>query len=438
MADLLVLYNPYYQKNVIETHLEVLKNKGQVAFGKVRSKLKDTLKNQNSLNQNSTFTQNQSPLNESKFTQNQHSLNKSEFTQNQPNEIKFTQNHNLTQATNTDSTAFTANENSNKFTNTELDLPRLQSLLNAQNSGFLQLFLTDYASLYVAKVVDIVSNADESIVPSYYKDKNLNVECFFIINDLREIVRNDFACVRDKYLANFTTSDYENHTYALYGNSYVYPLIVEQKQEMCYFESNERHFLQLFKSEDFLRQKQTLIDYAFGEGYFYAMHPDSFDNVIYAELEFHANKHDRLYDFSGVILRYAKCFETECHLLACKLVRVLASKDGAVLRLKFGVGNKVQELSQLPNDKAMLGAYGHIFDKLLKRHIERHLSDEFKAFCKKFIKQIAYMQGVRNPVAHCEFARLERASELRTRLIGVGMPSQLIELIKARVNLLKE
>ena len=123
MADLLVLYNPYYQKNVIETHLEVLKNKGQVAFGKVRSKLKDTLKNQNSLNQNSTFTQNQSLLNEAKITQNQHSLNKSEIKQNQPNEIKFTQNHNLTQATNTDSTAFTANENSNKFTNTELDLP---------------------------------------------------------------------------------------------------------------------------------------------------------------------------------------------------------------------------------------------------------------------------------------------------------------------------
>ena len=41
MRDLLILYNPYYQSDVIKAHLEVLKAQGQVAFGKVRSKLKD-------------------------------------------------------------------------------------------------------------------------------------------------------------------------------------------------------------------------------------------------------------------------------------------------------------------------------------------------------------------------------------------------------------
>ena len=46
MTNLLILYNPYYQDTVIESHLEVLKQKGKVAFGKVRSKLKDTLGSQ--------------------------------------------------------------------------------------------------------------------------------------------------------------------------------------------------------------------------------------------------------------------------------------------------------------------------------------------------------------------------------------------------------
>ena len=41
MKNLLILYNPYYQANVIESHLEVLKSQGAVAFGKIRSKLKD-------------------------------------------------------------------------------------------------------------------------------------------------------------------------------------------------------------------------------------------------------------------------------------------------------------------------------------------------------------------------------------------------------------
>lgn len=36
-----ILYNPYYQKNVIKEHLEILLEKGEVAVGKLKSKLKD-------------------------------------------------------------------------------------------------------------------------------------------------------------------------------------------------------------------------------------------------------------------------------------------------------------------------------------------------------------------------------------------------------------
>ncbi len=41
MKNLLALYNPYYNKNTIEQHLELLKENGVVAFGKVRSELRD-------------------------------------------------------------------------------------------------------------------------------------------------------------------------------------------------------------------------------------------------------------------------------------------------------------------------------------------------------------------------------------------------------------
>jgi len=41
MKNILILYNPYYEENVIEQHLEILKDKGSVAFGKVKSKLRD-------------------------------------------------------------------------------------------------------------------------------------------------------------------------------------------------------------------------------------------------------------------------------------------------------------------------------------------------------------------------------------------------------------
>ncbi len=46
MRYLLILYNPYYQKDVIDQHLSVLLDQessqsAQVVFGKIRSKLRD-------------------------------------------------------------------------------------------------------------------------------------------------------------------------------------------------------------------------------------------------------------------------------------------------------------------------------------------------------------------------------------------------------------
>lgn len=430
MKDLLILYNPYYQSDVIKAHLEVLKAQGQVAFGKVRSKLKDKF----GANLGAQNAKTAPALTHQNDAQTNANLQENLSTQN-----TISQGNSNTQTTpefsNANSNLQTTDENSQRQSNS---LQALQALLDSLNSGFLQLFLTDYASLYVAKVVAISPTAPDELVPSYYAQKKLSVEGYFFINDLREIVRDDFVCVRDKYLANFTTPEFENHTYALYGNSYAYPLVVEQKAEVCYFEGTERHFLQLFKSAEFLRQKQALIDYTFGERYLYAMHPDSFDNLIYAELEFHACKDDKLFDFSPIVLRYAKCFEQECYLLVKKLVSVLAQKDGSVLTLAFMQANKNIEVKSLLENKAMLGAYAHIIDNLLKNHIKKHLSEDFANFCKKFVKQIAFIQRVRNPAAHTELTTFAQANEVRSRLVGVAMPSQLLTMIKARLELLKE
>ncbi|GAA7675395.1 hypothetical protein HpMMM65_11240 [Helicobacter pylori] len=157
MNHLLILYNPYYQQDVIHQHLSVLQEKSQVGFGKIRSKLNDQEK-QDSL------------------------------------------------------------EEIYKATNEE---------------NFLQLFLTDYANLFVAKVIKVSKDIDEGLIPSYYKEKNLEVEDFFVISDLRELVREDFSLLRDQFLANFIAPN--NHTYAIYGNNYVYPLAGEIKKRAFLF-----------------------------------------------------------------------------------------------------------------------------------------------------------------------------------------------------------
>ena len=127
MKNLIILYNPYYEKDVIEQHLKVLIENQKVAFGKVRSKLKNI-------------------------------------------------EHNF-----------------------QDDLENIYK--SVDESNYLQLFLTDYSSIYVAKVVKITNEDLYDLAPSYYKEKNLEVETWFLIEDICEIVRNDFKKTRDEILA---------------------------------------------------------------------------------------------------------------------------------------------------------------------------------------------------------------------------------------------
>ena len=214
MQNILILYNPYYQKDVIQKHLQVLKECGAVAFGKVQSKFRDM----------------QNPS---------------------QNELE-------------------------------------QIYQNVSENDFLQLFLSDYSSLYVAKVVRVIngnlnqnnhaglSKIDNSnlgelnsptnldanlakIAPKYYAQNNLNVEKWFIVSDLRELARDDFSVVRDNFLSDFKVLAYGGHTFAIYGNAYVYPLIVHQKSSRNYFENQMKFYPDIYKSDDFLAIKMPLL-----------------------------------------------------------------------------------------------------------------------------------------------------------------------------------
>mgnify|MGYP003392820997 len=111
MKNLLILFNPYYQSDVIQQHLKVLIENEKVAFGKIRSKLK---------------------IND----------------------------------------------------NFETELETIYAHTNSEN--YLQLFLTDYSNLFVAKVEKITKvEIEKELIPPYYEEKNLdikNLEIIWILN----------------------------------------------------------------------------------------------------------------------------------------------------------------------------------------------------------------------------------------------------------------
>ena len=328
MNHLLILYNPYYQQDVIQQHLSVLQEKSQVGFGKIRSKLNDQEKHDS-----------------------------------------------------------------------------LEEIYKATNEkNFLQLFLTDYANLFAAKVIKVSKEIDESLIPSYYKEKNLEVEDFFIISDLR-----------DQFLANFIAPN--NHTYAIYGNNYVYPLPVKLKEERSYFLGDEKHYLSVYKSKEYLTMQENFMRFVFGKRLFYLLHPDSINNIIHAELELLQSENDLLNDFASIIVKYSKTLEYEIYTFAKQVLLKACENDPSLYDLAYKVQGKSFTLKDFFTQKPNLGSV-----KFLLRHekVQYHLEENLNRFINyPFSKSLSLIQEIRNEAVHKKAPGLHEVEKLRNEILGI-------------------
>ncbi|WQY79013.1 ATP-binding protein [Helicobacter pylori] len=325
MNHLLILYNPYYQQDVIQQHLSVLQEKSQVGFGKIRSKLNDQEKQDS-----------------------------------------------------------------------------LEEIYKATNEkNFLQLFLTDYANLFAAKVIKVSKEIDDSLIPSYYKEKNLEVE--------------DFSLLRDQFLANFIAPN--NHTYAIYGNNYVYPLPVKLKEERSYFLGDEKHYLSVYKSKEYLTMQENFMRFVFGKRLFYLLHPDSINNIIHAELELLQSENDFLNDFTSIIVKYSKTLEYEIYSFAKKVLLKACENDPSLYDLAYKVQGRTLILKDFFAKKPNLGSV-----KFLLKHekVQCHLEENLKRFINyPFSKSLNLIQNIRNKAVHTKAPGLNEVEKLRNEILGI-------------------
>jgi hypothetical protein len=365
MQNLLILFNPYYQSDVIEQHLKLLIQNEQVAFGKIRSKLKN-------------------------------------------------EEHNF-----------------------DDKLQEIYKTIDEDN--YLQLFLTDYSSIYVAKVEKVSKEDFSNIAPKYYKEKSLDVEQWFIISDMREISRDNFEVVRDDILSNFTVPNFGNHSYAIYGNSYIYPLIVDMKEKIDYFKYDDesfRYYPNMFKSQKYLDIKQNLSKYTFGNIYTNHMHPNSMDNIISAEIEYDENINDPIYDFSTVVIKYAKTMEQEIYLFAKALFKHLMDKNPKLSNIPYSIQSKNYILEDILIYKPNLGTYKFLVkNKQIQATVDTFMEHNQKYFIsKKFVYYINFLQEIRNETVHGSSPSPKDTKELRSKIIGIASESMLIDLVKNRLE----
>ena len=302
--------------------------------------------------------------------------------------------------------------------------------------------MTDYSSVYVAKVVEVISDDCLGLAPAYYSEKKLDVENWFIISDIRRIVHNDFEHVRDHILGNFTTPNFGDHHYAIYGNKYVYPLVVEMDKTVDYFETENddfKFFTEIYKSEKSLEMKKNLIDYRFGEDVFYALHPNTQDAIISAEIEYEENKNDPLYDFTSVVIKFSKAFEKEIYLFMRELFLLLIKQDKYLRDIEYSVQGRDFRLSDHKNYKPNIGTNNYLIKNYdIKNAINKHVGN---ATLRHFIfvsipKSIQGIQSIRNESVHGESASLAEAVKVRKSLVGIGENGVLSDLIIHKKTLL--
>lgn len=408
---LLILYNPYYESSVIQSHLAILKAQGSVAFGKVKSKMR-------------------APEASTKCTQTP------QESQDTPAQAEPSAPAQILEPP---STTFANESWAQLIEHTSRDNP-------------IQLFLSDYANLYVCKVTSIAKEQPAKS-PAYYEQKQLDVELWFLITDMRELVREDFTSVRDNFLANFITL-HNNRTFAIYGNDYTYPLFITLKSKHYYFEQDDPHYHNMFKTPEQIQIRQHLIDYTFGSKLANALLPDSMESLINAEIEYLANRENPLYDCTGIVLLYAKSMEQEIIRFYRALFGILveyestlADVESPLAEITYSVHeieSSVQEwLEGRAKSTPALGTTKHLrkcaqqvleqwkYDKAYKldSSLSKHDISYFAGI--KLGSFINTLQAIRNPAAHASSPSLTQASTLRERILGIGQESVLITLLLA-------
>ncbi len=369
MTNLVILYNPYYNQEVIEDHIRILNQdtsitEAKVAFGKVRSSRRDY---------------------EHPFGDKVDAL----------------------------------------CTDVSHDNP-------------LQLYLTDFSSVYVCYVEEVRAELGDVKAPKYYED--LEVDNWFIVSDIREIVRDDFEYVRDELLVNFKTPNYGDHTFALYGNRYDYPLMIDQRVPINYFENfseGERHFTRVFKSKQYSFIQKDLIHYVFGKELLYKMHPDSIESLISAEVDYLEHKDDATHDFSTIVISYAKTFENESYYFLRKLFAKLLEHEPNLENISYSVQGRDyvfrDYLTQKPNMGTNKFLLGHFDVKSSYKSLfnDWHKYTTLLNLLNYELKNATFIiQKIRNEASHGGSISKKECDEVRGVMLGIGQGSIISVILK--------
>jgi len=308
---------------------------------------------------------------------------------------------------------------------------------DSDDAGEVQLYLTDYRSLYVADISEIVIGDDpgdqDGAVPPYYARNGLHCDYWFVLGDIRLLVADDLPGVGHE-LRKLRNVYYHDKAVSLYGGMVDLPLVVTRPDGQRFFDMEERDSVtggQLWAEWDaeqgggVAAMERELRDNVLGEPTWQGLEPTTRRFLASGEKLFREHRGDPAFDFGPVLGAFAKALEVQCRAI---LRRVLPSIPVAARQANIeGRTADLLELRQLT-----LGQLGRVLtsEGQLARELASRLNDR-SFFSGQLPPILLDLASLRNPGTH--EARLARAEvqHWRNRLLGIGTEGIITRLVPA-------
>lgn len=303
-----------------------------------------------------------------------------------------------------------------------------------------QLYLTDYRSLYVAHVGEItaddVREDDDELphIPEVYRSDDIHCDCWFMLWDIRRLVSDDTLAVVDE-LKKLRNIAYHGMPVSIYGGMVNLPLIVTRPDGSRYFEPDVRN--QLTDGKYWVEfdgehsgigsTERELREHCFGEEPWARLDPGARTFIATAEKLYRDHRNDVAFDFSPVLIDFAKAFEVQVNIILKQALMRMKPLDRTV-----NLDGRSTDLAKagpfsLGTLALILGEMETVNAELKPRFVSG--AEWFTASLPAILKELT---EVRNRAAHSSTLDRETLHNLRNRYLGVGCEGDFVRLAKVR------
>ena len=329
-----------------------------------------------------------------------------------------------------------------RSSNRQQPLPHLPQVLALNDSigerGELQLYLTDYRSLYVAEVLEVASgemqDTDSAHVPAYYAARKFRCDCWFKLVDIRALVTDDTLAVQDE-LRRLNVVSYHDRPVSLYGGMVDLPLLVTRPDAAEFFDEDERVAFNddhLWVEADADRGAlggvmADLRDNVLGVETWTAMLPTARIFVATAERLMREYRRDQSFDFSTVLVQLCKALEVQVNALLAPVLRE------APPTVRYGNNGDGVSVDYAAKRTHTAGQLVHIMSK--DRERMQYFTAAFHDGAWLTLSLAAVLDelaDVRNGAAHSVHATRDDILVHRNQILGVGSLSVLSQLARVR------